>query len=240
VSTDERIAVVAAILGNEWRRQHSSTESMARQIIDALDARAAITKWDEPRLRALVETQCCWIPHADLLAYLNALGGAMLTKGDLVAKMTDLSPRDGGPYEQGDPALQADCLRVYYREKQAGTEFSAIPGLIMDEVVLPARQAARREQAHARQRSLATSRALLVQSGRDFGFVKDFASNPRDFYARSAGQLYRLVRIEHGKWALFYVEAIGVEGAPTEPHIFSGPKDAKDALKARAIKLPRP
>jgi hypothetical protein len=200
--TDKRIAVVATILGEQWRQKHFDAHGMARDIVAALDQRELITKWEGARLKVVEDNKVvgCWIPHDDLLNYLNKLAGAPLTMADLRAKLRTLQ---NTYYGDPDPDLQADCLRVYRREQKAGTEFMAILDVIEDEVHNPVIQKQTKEHE---QRKRDRDRKL-VESGKDFGFVPNIDPNfdrsidpykGSDRYARYAGSTGELIaRILH-------------------------------------------
>jgi hypothetical protein len=228
MTTDERIAVVAAVLGDEWRHRFGR-QAMAEDIVAALDERAFNTKWEGPREKALKDVVECWIPHKDLLEYLNTLPGAPLTLADLRAKLR-AKLRDSET--EGDPKLQADCLRVFKREQRAGTDFPAIVSTIGEEVLGPDYDR-RREQEDARKTA---QRSALVASGRDFGFVANLDPNSADLYSRQAGQLYRLHRVATNQHALFRVGSVGETGTPANPHIFRRPAEAREAVRARRVK----
>jgi predicted DNA-binding transcriptional regulator AlpA len=75
------------------------------------------------------------------------------------------------------------------------------------------------------------SKHLLVNSGKDFGFVSRIDPESPDWYARQAGQLFRLRHDGPYRYAMFKVDHVGDLGTPTKPHIFRTPSGAIDALK---------
>ena len=89
--TDNRIPVIVAIL--DRRVQWSSSESIAKEIIETLDQRASTTKWEGPRVEVLENgfLEGTWVPRGDLLEYLNTLSGSPLTIADLTVRLEDLS-----------------------------------------------------------------------------------------------------------------------------------------------------
>jgi hypothetical protein len=137
------------------------------------------------------------------------------------------------PFEEGDPALQADCLRVYHREKKAGTEIMAIFRAINEEVLEPD---AEREDEKRRERR-AEQRQDLIRSGKDFGPMRNFDDTP-NLYMRQAGQLYRL---EPGRnqWAVFRVNAIGDHGEATTPPVVHRQGRQRESLVSEMIKAGR-
>ena len=89
--TDNRIPVIVAIL--DRRGPWSTSESIAKEIIEALDQRASTTKWEGPRVEVLENgfLEGTWVPRGDLLEYLNTLSGSPLTIADLTVRLEDLS-----------------------------------------------------------------------------------------------------------------------------------------------------
>lgn len=220
--TDNRVAVVVAILSQDWRREFS-VERMAEAIVAALDQRALVTKWEGVRQDIIEQAERLWIPNDDLLAYLNTLPGALLTIADLKAKLNER-----WPYNQGDPDLQADCVRVFKREQRAGTAFGAILDAISSEVTLPAYMRYMEENYIAKQKQ----RKELALSGKDFGpIIMKCGFDSNDNYMRHAGQLFRIHRNAPNQWAAFHVDNLNDSGTPTEPHIFQSVGHARDVIK---------
>ena len=104
--TDNRIPVIVAIL--DRRVQWSSSESIAKEIIETLDQRASTTKWEGPRVEVLEygSLEGTWVPRSDLLKYLYTLPGQPLTIADLNVRLENFS----STIPEGDPNLKADCL----------------------------------------------------------------------------------------------------------------------------------
>ena len=235
--SDDRLAVIVTVLEFAKKVGYFSSEEIANHIVQALDQRTQVTKWEGKRAELLEEVELHWIPQDDLLDQLNALPGAPLTKGDLAARMKNISPRYGiHPFRQGDPELQAACLRVYYREKKAGTEFAAIIQLIDDEVLAPAWERHHNEREEKRAANLLRA----IRSGRDLHFsaIIEREGTATGRYSRRNGQLYRLQNIGRNQQALFRVNDVGEIGEPTEPHIFRNATDASNAIRGFAVKLP--
>ena len=115
--SDNRKAVIVSVL-ESWRG-HSSNDTVARYILEALDQRATVTKWEGKRADLMEKADGLSIPRDDLLDQLNALPGAPLTKGDLRAKM------DG--FDQGKPEQQAGCLAVYREKGRYGIHRNSRP-----------------------------------------------------------------------------------------------------------------
>jgi hypothetical protein len=68
----------------------------------------------------------------------------------------------------------------------------------------------------------------LVHSGKDFGALRNLdETRPKDCHMRIKGQLYRIGYPAKNSFALFRVAAIGEEGVPTEPHIFTAQPDMR-------------
>jgi hypothetical protein len=235
MSSNDRMAAIISVLEG-WNGMPN--ESIARQIVRALDQRTLATKWEGKRTELLQNAEGYWIPLDDLLDQLNDLPGAPLTKGDLLARMKNMSPEYDFPthFRQGDPEHQAACLHVYYREKQEGTEFSAIFEVIYDEVVGPAEWLERDE----RNAKWAANLLQTVRSGRDLNFTPTIGweGDSPGRYSRYKGQLFRLQNIGLKQQALFRVNDVGEVGVPTEPHIFSKATEARDAIRRFAVKPP--
>jgi hypothetical protein len=231
MSEDKRIAVVAALLEDErWQRRQLDADAMARIIVKALDQRADVTQREVERENLLEEAEECWIPRDDLLEALNALPGAPLTMGDLKAKMKNIGQYHPTSFNDGDPDLQADCLRVYRREKKAGTAFRAILGAILDEVLSPAWQRKFDKERAARAAKRERLMQSHLQSGKDFGLTYGLDKSG-SAYMQHTGQLYRITRLAAKSFALFRVRNIGDKrGKPTEPHIFHSAVAARDMI----------
>lgn len=226
ITKDERRAVVEEILRRYCGvNLKSSTREVASFIISALDERAQSTKWEGPRKELLCSVEGLWIPHGDLLTQLNALPGAPLTMGDLQAQMRSIVGL-GGTFD-GETDVQADCLRVYLREKKAGTDFKAICDIIDKEVCVPAwskKDKQQQEQNRAQRRE-------LVRSGKNFGFIAGI-DDTTNRYSRRNGQLYRLIRKGAHQFALFRMKDLEDEGEPTTPHVFSSAPAARDFINS--------
>jgi hypothetical protein len=199
---------------------------VAQRIIRELDRRTS-TKWNEPRVALLKSAQECWIPHDELLNWLNALAGESLTVTDLGARMADMSP---GPYSyrfaDGEPDNRADCIRVYHREKSAGTAIDAMLQTIHDEVVWPNKEKACEQASQNRLENL----RQVVASGKDCGFFKGLDDARKlDWHGRRGGQLYRLSR-SGAVYELFAVDALGDEGKRTDPYQFKNMGAARQFL----------
>jgi hypothetical protein len=227
ITKDGRLAVVEEIL-----RSHSgvnlkaSAREVASFIISALDQRAQNTKWEGPRKELLQSVEGLWIPHGDLLEQLNALPGATLTMGDLQAQMRNMGGL-GTTFHNGETDQQADCLRVYLREKKAGTDFKAICDVISGEVCVPAWD--KRDKQY--QQENRERRQKVARSGKDFGFTAGI-DGTTNRYSRHNGQLYRLIREAAHQFALFRVNDIGDDGVPTNPHVFSSAPAARDFINS--------
>lgn len=206
-----RVSVVATLLS-----AHSipEPEYLARRIVEVLDQRSLTSKWDQPRADLLDKAEDCWLPHSDLLAYLNALPGEALTAADLKARMRN-RPYCSRPFNDGDRDLQADCLRVFHREKKAGTEILAILEAISDEVHVPAYCRANEQRAQQR----AEQKAALLRSGKDFGPLQGYDNQPTNHaFMRRAGQLYRIIAANR-EYAVFRINGIDDQGTPTKPAV---------------------
>jgi hypothetical protein len=204
-----------------------------RIIVNALDQRAEVTQWEGEREKLLEEAENCWIPRWDLLKVLNALPGAKLTMGDLRAKMRNMGPYHPHGFEEGDPDLQAGCLRVYRREKKAGTAFRAILDAIAEEVLVPAAEREDKERRAAR----VAEKKQRIQSGKDFGLTYGLDKSG-SAYMKQAGQLYRITRLAAKSYALFRVLNINdKQGKPTEPHIFHSAVAARDRVRSLHAKI---
>jgi hypothetical protein len=197
---------------------------LARKIMAALNKGQ---KWDSERRIAASTGRECWIPTEDLVAYLNSLPGPPITEGDLMALPL---PR----WDEPIPEARDECLRVYYREKQAGTAWGAMMEIIQNEAVLPAF-----DKQHSEQRRLRREGALRrIRSGEEvYGFIE--VPDQRDWYSRHDGQLFRLQKLSRDQYALFSVSDLGEEGLPTQPHIFKARSQARDAVAFRRVRLRR-
>jgi len=244
--TDKRKDVVAALLDGRARSPYVSSESLAREILEALDQRALETKWEQPREKLLEDASNCWIPHQDLVAELNKLPGLPITDGDISALVIENKKtwreRIGVPeYKEGDPDDQADCLRVYKREKRAGTAFMAILTLINEEVVSPSRHRYWQEKHEEIKREHAKALDKRLRSGVDF--YPTCFDKTQSKYGRLDGALYRLIGTKKNRYGnlrapyeIFSVKKIGDTGVPAEPHVFPKWIDFRTAWSGHHIK----
>lgn len=242
MSDDRRIEIVAKILADKYYQAHfNAPHSMARIILAALDERALVAKWEGARQKFLEEHDVseCWIPQQDVVDYLNKLPGKPVTVADLRAFLVEVYEYHNKP----DHDDQVDCLRVYSREKEAGTDLSGIVKAIQDEVLTPAYE----KEAEEHEREKQARDEALVESGSEFGFINRFTTGletpvgkygyrAKDWYGRFGGQLYRLVHVGNKQYRLLSIKKLGDEGTPTTPELFSKPTEARDAIKAGKVK----
>lgn len=225
---DERIEIVAACLGTD-RRFGFGHSYLAKTIVAALDEYVLGLKWSQQREEVLNNAIGCWVPRAALLVFLNTLPGAVLTPTDLEVRIKDKMRLYGNSYPfDGEPHHQADCLRVYERERDAGTGFIAILTTIGDEVVGPA---SNRDYEEHRMAGI-ERRVARARSGKDFGMTNGLGVG--DYYMRDHGQLYRVHRVEKHQWNVFLVSDVGDAGTSAMSGlIFRTPYEARDAIRSQ-------
>jgi len=135
---NQRTSVVYSLLAEYVRapslsqmRQQRSLAKLANEIVTRLDQDSSVwKKWEGPRNKVLESAIECWIPNDDMLVFLNSLPGPAVTMTDLEQRLKHMMEEEylGHP----EPKLEAECLAIYWAEKEAGTEMPAIIGRLSD------------------------------------------------------------------------------------------------------------
>ncbi len=193
-------------------RDPHSVDSLAKQIIDAVDRQPSVwRKWEGEREALLRAAAFTWTPTEDLRAFLNNLPGPRLSHTDVAQRLRAMQDEPYTNYP--DEALREDCLALYAREKADGTELPAIIGALQEFVEtegerrrLAALANYRRQQDEARQ---ALEQRFL--SGADCKWTK--VGETKDVYCRANGRTYRLSPTPEKRWALSRIQAVEDGGA---------------------------
>lgn len=185
---------------------------LADEIVRALDRGASVwTKWEGKREALLKAAAECWIPVADLQAFLNAMPGPPLTTTDVAQRLRAFHEEPYAGYP--DERLREGCLDRYEREKAAGTELPAIVGALQEHVELETeRLRLEREATWRRQRE--ENRIALEQrflAGADCPWTP--VGKSTDLYIRKNGRAYRLSPTKEKRWNLFRISEVSDPGA---------------------------
>lgn len=198
-------------------RDPYSVTKLAQSILTRLDGGNSIwRKWGSQRDLILRSALCCWIPLSDLRDFLNEMPGPSLTATDVSQRMRSLDEEE--PYAFPRDELQAGCLELYQRERDAGTELPAIIGAI-SAYILEQEERIRRDRDARIQQWKADDRRkrqLRLQSGADSGWVQPAGSLP--WFCRKNGRGYRLTPAKDKKWILHRVVNLSEE----EPGVHIG------------------
>lgn len=140
MAEDERVWAVKELLFSYVRspslrhiRDPYSVSKVAGEIVKKLDRGSSPwKKWDAQRELLLKSAIACWIPTEDLRTFLNQMEGPPLTLTDVTQRLLALEEEE--PYSFPRDDFRDGCLVIYEREKAAGTELTAIIGLLRTHV----------------------------------------------------------------------------------------------------------
>jgi hypothetical protein len=242
---DERIRSVrdllhAFVLAAPSRRLSDPQwlHKVAEQIVESLDQGNPIwRKWDPQREQLLKSAIGCWVPIADLCDFLNTMPGPRLT-------LTDVAQRQKA-FEEAlhhyfpNEELQTGCLEIYEREKNEGTELSAIIGLLRDYVSREEERLRNEEKEHWRRinEEYWLDREKQLLSGADCKWTK-LRKSPH-WHCRTNGRLYRLSPTKDKQWDLSRVQTVSDEEPIASLGTYQRRGDATKAVAEMAY-LPEP
>ena len=200
---------------------------LASEIVSAVDQEPSVwTKWKGKREALLKAAAECWIPVADMQAFLNTMPGPRLTAIDVAQRLRAFHEEPYAGYP--DQHLRQGCLDLYEREKAAGTELPAIVGALQEYVELETERRRREHQANWR-RQREEDRIALEQrflAGAHCPWTPVGKSTA--LFIRKNGRAYRLSPTKDKRWNLFRIFEISDAGAVVGTYGSRG--DASKAL----------
>lgn len=163
------------------------------------------TKWSALREELIKAAAWTWIPAEDLRAVLNGFPGPGLTLTDVTQRLSAIHEEEG---HWPDEAFRTDCLDLYRRERDAGTEMIAIAGAIREFVEEAARQRRERLDREIKERREAEKQALEVRflAGADCGWTPIRGS--ADVFTRKNGRAYRLSSTKDRRYEMFRIAGV--------------------------------
>ena len=210
---DDRAAIVYGLIVEHLKspslqhmRDAYAVQKLATEIVAALARQTGLwQKWTEPRDALARAAAPCWVPLEDLTAYLNKIPGSPLTRTDVAQRLRAIHEEPFRSYPNEE--LQAGCVAIYQREKEAGTELVAIVGALQEHVeaeearlVLDGRERRRRQAEEQRE---ALEQRFL--SGADCKWTR--LGKSKELYCRLNGRTYRLSSRADDKWDLHRVSS---------------------------------
>jgi hypothetical protein len=188
-------------------RDRHSIEKLAIQIVREVDEAGSVwKKWNPRREEVLADAIECWIPAADLLAFLNSLPGEPLTATDFEQRLRAMIEKEciGEP----DEGLREECLTIYAREKAAGTEMAAIVGCLSQHVARqwPRLREERRRREQQRLDEARDARERRIRSSADCPWTQ--LKGSKVLYCRKNGRAFRLRPLPDKTWEMHRVREI--------------------------------
>jgi hypothetical protein len=188
-------------------RDPYAISKLASDIVRSLDRGSSVwQKWEGVREQLVRAAVICWIPIEDLLEELNRLPGERLTKTDAEQRLLAIMEEAYQHYP--NEALREGCLALYAKEKEMGTEMSAIIGAIRNHVDSEEerlrnelQQRWRAEQADERRMRIA-----LFRAGADCSWTT--LDGSKILYRRINGRTYRATPTADKLWLLHRIHSI--------------------------------
>lgn len=215
-------------------RDDHSISQLARAIVARLDRGNVIwTKWNEHRELLVKGAAGCWVPIADLRAFLNAMPGPSLTATDVGQRLRAFE-EELHIWPQDD--FKESCLAIFEAEKAEGTDLPAIIGRLREFVEdVEQRRFKERQLAYRRaQEEAQQDREQRLLSGADCKWTQIRGS--RHWYCRINGRTYRLSPLEGGTWQLFRVAQVVDDEKGNLLGRYRGRGDATKAISEMAYK----
>lgn len=243
---DERIWAVKDLLFSYVRspslrhiRDPHSVSELAAQIVKKLDRGSSPwKKWDAQRELLLRSAIACWVPPDDLRLFLNQMDGPSLTLTDVTQRLAALEEEE--PHSFSRDEFRSSCLTIYEREKSAGTELTAIIGLLRTHVENE-EQRLRVEHQEAYRRSREEERIAREQgllSGADCGWTQ--IARSAVWFCRRNGQTYRLTPTKEKRWDLHRVMVVSNQEKGTLLGTYGGRAEATKTVATVAYQPERP
>lgn len=211
-------------------RDKNAIAALARRITDCVHRPPGLwSKW-LPLREAMIRTaSMTWIPAEYLRASLNQYPGPLLTLTDVTQRLNAIHEEEG---HWPDEAFRADCLDLYRREREIGTEMIAIAGAVRDFVDEAERQRRERQDREWRERREAEKQALEARfiGGADCSWTTICGSVA--IFTRKNGRAYRLAPTKDRRWDMYRIE--GPEDAGKLVGTYRTRGDASKALKLLA------
>jgi len=112
-------------------REPHFVAKLAKDILRVVDRPVGPwSKWDGLRDAQLTAAATTWIPVDALREYLNTIPGPRLTTTDVEQRLRAIQEEGYGLYPS--EAIKEGCLAAYEREREAGTEMSAVIGAVQE------------------------------------------------------------------------------------------------------------
>ncbi len=128
-----------------------------------------------------------WIPVEDLRASLNQYPGPPLTLTDVTQRLNAIHEEEG---HWPDEAFRADCLNLYLREREIGTEMIAIAGAIRISSMRQNASVASGETGNGRNAARPKSkRSKLASSGERIAVGRQSAALSEFLHARMVAHI---------------------------------------------------
>lgn len=209
-------------------RDPLSINKLAKEILISLDHASSIwRKWDGLREDVIKNAASCWIPVEDLQAFLNSLPGPVLTTTDVNQRLRAIWEEAYNEYPNED--VRDGCLKLYERERAAGTEMIAIVGAIQEFIeVEQERIRLEREERYrlSRQEELVRHEQMF-RAGADTAWIK--LAHSKDLFCRKNGRAFRIARSKDKRWTLYRIA--NAEDVGKVVGVYAGRSDANKALK---------
>lgn len=212
-------------------RDPHSLHKLAKDILQAVDRAGSVwTKWEGRREDVAKAAAPCWIPVEDLLAFLNTLPGPPLTLTDVKQRLRAIWEEPYSHYPNDE--LQVGCLAIYGAEKVAGTEMSAIIG-VLQEHIEQEEERLRRERDERYRQQREEERLRLEHrflSGADCGWTP--VDRSRVLFCRQNGRAFRIEQGKDKRWKLYRITSFEDQGVLLGTYLGRG--DANKVLKKLA------
>jgi hypothetical protein len=243
MAEDDRVWSVKELLASYVRspslrhiRDPHSLSKLAADIVKKLGRGSSPwKKWDAQRELLLKSAIACWIPFEDLRTFLNGIDGPALTLTDVIQRLSALEEEE--PYSFPRDEFRNGCLSIYEREKAAGTELTAIIGLLREHVENE-EQRLRSEHQERYQRLQEEDRIAREQrllSGADCGWTQ--LAKSTFWYCRRNGRTYRLTPTKEKRWNLHRVTVVSDEEKGSLMGTYGGRADATKVIATAAYQL---
>ncbi len=214
MAEDERLSALRSQLFDYLKspslrhiRDPHSVAKLAKELLRAVDRPVGPwSKWDGLRDAQLTAAATTWIPAQDLRDYLNTIPGPRLTTTDVEQRLRAI--QEGGYFLYPTEQLKEGCLQLDARERDAGTEMSAIIGALQEYVELERDRIRTEHEIRLRETQAAEKEAARQRllSGADCKWTPLTRSN--ELFCRTNGRLFRLSQGKDKRWSLFRIATV--------------------------------